>query len=126
MTKLTITRIFDVATIAGAEAMSALNTLINYINPVIENFTRILNKGIGINDNLDADIKVLSLSNNTPITFSTSKKPIAIFTVRQLPTTNPILTFVWGFKSDTEVTVQASFSNNPKDKTDVTLLIFYS
>jgi hypothetical protein len=126
MTKLTITRIFDVGELTGSKAATEINPFISYVNQVIENFTRIMNKGIGIRDNCDSDIKTLSLAHNVPITFTSAKKPILIIPGRQIPTTNKMIGFVWGFKTDTEITVEASFANNPTEKTDVTLLITYS
>lgn len=126
MTKVTSTRVFEKGQVAGTNSGKELNPFLDWVINTFENLVRILQKGVGIQDNMDADLKTVTLKNATPLTISVSKRPIRIHVGRQVPIDNPMTSFVWGFETDTSITLIAEFKNAPTSSVDVYLTIHYS
>lgn len=90
MTKLSIARIFEVSQVAASKAYGELQPFIDYVNSFTDNVIRVLQNGVGIRDNLDAEIKVVTLTHGSPTGVSFRKRPIAVLLCGESGTaTNP-------------------------------------
>lgn len=126
MTKINVTRTFEKASLAKEQFFAALEPFVDYVNGLADNFIRILSNGVGIVDNMDATLKTISVKHNTDTPFAVSKRPVAIFVVKQASVTNPVLSFTWFFSADQEITVNTNFNGSPTDAIQLTLWIQYS
>lgn len=128
MTKVTVSRIFEVGQIASTKAYGELQSFIEYTNLFTDNVIRILRNGISVTDNLDATVFSVPLNSANSQKISVKQEPIAVLVIRQSPITNPLTKFVWDMTSDKSLSLTATFTTTPTPTNPVTLklLIIYS
>ena len=82
MTKSIIVRFDDAILPDKITSKEDIMPLIEYLNATIDNLIRITAKGVGINDNLDADIKEQTVTTGTTARTVTRKRPIGIIPLK--------------------------------------------
>lgn len=78
MTKVQIQRIFEATQVAATKAYQELTPFFDFYNQMLDNFTRILRNGVGIADNLDAQIVEITLEHNKTQSIRVNKQPIEV------------------------------------------------
>lgn len=131
--KLSVARVFEVSQIAASKAYGELQPFVSYVNDFTDNVIRVLQKGVGIQDNLDAEIKTASLTHGSGIAVAFRKRPIAVVLCAGSGTAlNPVTSFYAepGESAD-QAKLTATFltakdaAGNPT-KQDVQVLAFFS
>lgn len=112
MTKITINRVFDFGRIAGKKAAEELMPFIDYNNQFTDNMISIINRGIGVSDNMDGVYKEVSLVHDTPLNITLPKRPKRII-LAQCPTSSMNTAFGWDFVADFTVSIRAKFDGAP-------------
>lgn len=78
MTKIQVQRLFEATQVAGTKAYQELTPFFDFFNQMLDNFTRVLRNGVGIADNLDAQIIEVTLQHNTTQSIRVNKAPIEV------------------------------------------------
>lgn len=78
MTKIQVQRLFEATQVAGTKAYQELTPFFEFFNQMLDNFTRVLRNGIGIADNLDAQIIEIQLQHGKPLAIRVTKAPIEV------------------------------------------------
>lgn len=126
MAKLSVARLFEVSQIATTKAFQEMQPFVEYVNQLADNLVRILVNGIGVRDNLDAQLVTLTVSADTPLSVRTNKVPIAALLVRQNPR-NPLVTgFAWDIDNDGVLRIEVTFDDSAASQLDVTVLAIFS
>lgn len=126
MAKLTVSRIFDVASLATSKIYSDIKSFVEYMNQFVDNVIRILTNGVTIKDNLAATMFTIPCRHNKVETITLIKKPVAIFIGRQYPVTPQVTSFVWDFIDGTTISVTPKFDVPTSSASlDVTFVAFY-
>lgn len=128
MAKITIQRIFETTKALSTEAGQSLADFINFNAQFAEITLRALRNGLTYADNIDCEIKIIEVSDDTltVISLSGTRRPTEIRVRRVL---NPvyILTqpLAWGFTSTGKVYVQAKFSPAPTTPQQLEIIVLY-
>lgn len=127
MTKLTVSRIFDVSFIANTRAFQEMKPFVEYVNQTVDNLIRIMRNGIGVQDNVDAQVLVQSLKHNTDSTVGLGKRPLLVLLGRQAPTVPAITSFTWRLDDSNNLVLRVSLADAAyTGSVDVTLLAVFS
>lgn len=126
MTKVSVTRIFDVAQLPADETTQKLRPLIDFVNELADNFGRLARNGIGVSDNLDAELRVVRLAHAVPKAVSLPKRPVACYLARQTPVDNPIQTFTWRINPQGDVEFTARTLNGSSTEIECVIEVRYS
>lgn len=78
MTKLSVARVFEVSQVAATKAYGELQSFFEYFNQLTDNLLRVIQNGVGIRDNLDAELKTISLTHGSPTPVAFRKRPVAV------------------------------------------------
>lgn len=124
MTKLTTQRGFDKSQIGDQDLASKLSTFIDYVNLATDNLGRIVRSGIGVSDNMDGVFQTVTVQHNIPIQIDLRSIPQSITIGKQVPTSNPVTSFVWEMVSSTRASLTTTFSNNPSVNVNFTLTLW--
>ena len=95
MSKLSLPKMYDIGLVQSTKAYQELTKFFDYVNDLASQTIKALSNGIGIKDNLDAQLITQDLKHNTPLTVKVNKRPIAILVAQQTPTTPHITSLVW-------------------------------
>lgn len=95
MTQLTTQRGFSKAQLSDPEVANKISGLIDYLNIFIDNASRIMRKGIGVSDNIDAEFRTYTMNHNVPIKIDVAKEPKAILVSKAVPASNPVTSLAW-------------------------------
>lgn len=117
--KLLVAKSWDKAITASKKAAQELDQLIDWINTFTDNVARVLQKGITVEDNMDAEFRDVSLSSGVEQSFKLSKTPKAIIVARS---SSPLTAFSWTTRENTP-RVTGTFTGNATS--EVRLLILY-
>ena len=131
--KLSVARVFEVSQIAASKAYGELQPFIEYVNQLADNVIRVLQNGVGLKDNLDAELQTIALTHGSSISVAFRKKPIAIIAGAYSGTQlNPLVSLhaVAGAKAEqamlTAYFTTAADSSGAKTKLDVQVIAFFS
>jgi hypothetical protein len=127
MAKITIQRVFDTTKALATEAGQSLQDMIQFQAQFAEVALRALRNGLNYADNMDCEIRQLSLSHDTQTVLTVgNKRPTEIRQRRILDVghtlTQPI---AWGFTAAGKPYVTASFSPTPTDPVSIEIIILY-
>lgn len=126
MAKITISRIFDVATLATSKIYSDIKGFVEYMNQFVDNVIRILTNGVTIKDNLSATQFTVPCRHDKIETITLVKRPTVVFLGRQFPVTPQITSFAWDFIDGTTISVKPKFDVPTSTASlDVTFVAFY-
>jgi hypothetical protein len=117
--KLLSAKSWDKALTASKKAAQELDQFIDWINTFTDNVARVLQRGITVADNMDAEFRDVSLSSGVEQSFKLPKVPQAILIARS---SSPVTAFSWVTRENTP-RVTATFTGNATS--DVRLLILY-
>lgn len=125
--KLTISRFFDLASIAKNEVFKSLAGFFDYQAQLNDNIFRILLNGIGIRDNQDASIVEVSLIPNIFSALNIQKKPLCVYVGSQDTIGKAINSFVWYMDNQNQLNVKITCIDQfYTDAINVTLIIHFS
>lgn len=128
MAKITIQRVFETTKALATEAGQSLQDFINFNAQFAELTLRALRNGLTYADNMDCDIRTVSLPQNELQTLSLVgvRKPNEVRVRRVLDTQYALsVPLAWGFTSTGQVYVKASFTPAPTSAVRVELIILY-
>lgn len=131
--KPTLSRVFDTNKIIEAFARVGLgqagSDFVEYLSSFVEQALRGMRNGFTFSDNIDCEIKTVSLSTNTAqiVNLTTSRQPVGAFVTRVVSTSYYLKGFNWYLSNTGEFTVIAEFSGPPPagTKLDVQLIILF-
>lgn len=127
MSKLNISRIFDVSKYLSTKAGQELADVLEYISSLSEQILRALRNGLSFADNFDAIQSTVSLTSGVASVVGTSgKRPIGIVPMRIVSTTSRVDSFGWYLNDQGQTVVTATFTGSPTTAIDVVLVIFFS
>lgn len=124
MTLVTISRLFEKALIAKSTAAQELTPFIDFVNQGFDNVIRVLRKGIGVRDNLDAAVYTVKVTHAQQLKVAVTKRPFAVI-IAQSKTA--VTSYLWeqGTES-TQILLTIKFDGVPTDAVDVVLWVQYS
>lgn len=114
MTQFTTTRTYDRDAVLKTNAGKELSTFIEYVNNSIDNLARIIRQGIDTNDNINCQLKDVTVVNGGEVEIDVKSIPKGVWVIKQSPvSTFPINSFAWDIVSNTRIKIKASFLNSP-------------
>lgn len=131
MTQVLIQKVFDTAQIASTRSFTDLAPFFDYFGLVVDNVVRILRKGVGVADNMDAEIVTSSFVHGAALTVRVRTKPLSI-TVAQSGAQlgSPLYwTPVAGNASAVAVTalyLLPAAGNGQPTRSDITIIVQYT
>lgn len=129
--KITISRLFESRIVLEALAkakLGALNDFVTYLSDLAEQMIRALRNGLTFEDNLDCEVRSISLKHAVAQKVTIRKqnrRAKHVIPTRTIPSANPILSFAWSLDVEDRVVMQATFAGSPSDTVDVTVLILF-
>lgn len=125
--KVSMPRLLEVSRYLSTKAGQELADFISYVSDLTEQVIRALNKGIGFVENVDCDVKTVTIKSGTETVVNTNaKRPIGIFPIRVLSTGVGIESMTWFINQSGQVVVKLGLTGSPSGTFDVSLVILYS
>lgn len=112
--KFSVSRMFDVAVVASTRSFKELEKFFDYANSFFDNSVRIFQKGVSVNDNLDADFYTVQISGLAG-SFQPRKRPVGIVVAQGNTTIN------WTIENDGSISIRTA-----SPVTFVKIIAFYS
>lgn len=130
MTKINISRLFEISQYLTTDAGSQLKDALQYLSEYVEVTVRALRNGLTVDDNLSATIKQVSLLDNTETVILASGAEIR--TVKQImlrrvvsADSYMVTAFGWKYNESGEVVVKATFENSPTSQIQAEIAILF-
>lgn len=117
MSKITVSRIFEISKLLKTKAGQELNDGLVYLAEFAEVSLRSLRNGLTFEDNFDCELKTISVINNTETSFVASakniKKRVREIRLRKSPTEKYycIDSYGWKYASNGDLLVKVKFTD---------------
>lgn len=126
MTKVTTSRVFDVARISSAKSYGELQPFVQFVTAYVDNSIRILLNGVSLGDNIDSGVFTVKVKHNTQTTISTTKRPYVAFVGFQAVAT-PVVTCSFTVTNSGGLLVTPIFSDPLSTaEIEIRIVVFYS
>lgn len=130
MAKITISRLFEISQYLTTKAGQELRPALAYISEFAEVTLRNLRNGLTFSDNLDCEIKQVSVRDGveTIISIASKRRPSRIYIDRIIDNTFYVVNaYGWKFNSVGDVVIKVKFDGTPSSSLDITLnlVIFF-
>ena len=128
MAKITIQRIFETTKALATEAGQSLQDFINFNAQFAEVTLRALRNGLTYDDNMNCEIKQVTLTHNETQTVlqAAKNRPTEVRVRRVLDTQYALLSpLAWGYTASGAVFVKAAFTPTPTSAVKVEIIILY-
>ncbi len=126
MTKLSIQRVFETSKLLATDSGKELQELIGYVAEFAEQTLRILRNGVGVADQLDAQLVNAIVVSGEETEISTNKVPIGIFPIRIQEEGTKNGEFGWYLNDQGRVITNLVVTGTALDQYTVTYLVIYS
>jgi hypothetical protein len=126
MAKITIQRIFETTKALATEAGQSLQDFINFNAQFAEITLRALRNGLTYADNMDCEIRSVSLTHNVNQLISVKRRPTEVRVRRVFdPAFALSAPLQWGFAAGGDVFLKAVFTPAPTTPITVEIIILY-
>ena len=127
MTKVTKSRLLETSRYIATQAGQQLQDFITYVADLAENTVRALQKGIGLDDNLDVKRLTLTVKHNVETVVNTDgRKPIWIAVAQVLSSSVGVDHLTWFQNTAGDYVVKIGLTTAPTGSFDVSLVMFFS
>ncbi len=129
MSKLSVSRIFDIGIIAKQKAYKELEPFISWVQDTLDNLSRSLNKQITIADNLDAQTFTVRMRGSTTVlsaSLALQKRPIGVLILKQDPISPAVAGFTWALNQSGQTQINVTFASAPIAGVNITILAFFA
>jgi hypothetical protein len=118
MAKITISRIFEISKYLATKAGQELRDPLTYLSEFAEVTLRNLRNGLTFADNLDCEVKRVSVRNDLETIVSTStsdsKRAVRITVDRAIDGTYYVVnSFGWKYNANGDIVIKATFDGTP-------------
>lgn len=126
MTKLSTNRVFETSKLLSTEAGKQLQELISYTAEFAEQTLRVLRNGVGVADQLDAQLIQAQIVSGEDTEINNNKPPIGIFPIRVVEEGAKVGEFGWYFNDSGRVITNLVVTGTALEQYNVTYLVIYS
>jgi hypothetical protein len=126
MAKITVSRIFELSKYLSTKSGQELKDALTYMADFAEVTLRNLRNGLTFQDNIDCEIKTVTLRTNTEATISVAsrKRAVAVLVRRVVNDQYYIVEkFGWKFDTSGNIVLTAVFSGSPASTLDISVEI---
>lgn len=129
MAKITVSRLFEISSYLTTKAGQELRPALSYISEFAEVTLRNLRNGLTFADNLDCELKRVSVREGTEaiISIASNRRPSRIYVDRVIENTYySITSFGWKFNSNGDVVIKIKFDGTPATSLEIPIDIMIS
>lgn len=122
MAKITESRIFEVSKYLATKSGKELEGVLTYLSSFAELVLRNLRNGLTFGDNLDCEIKRVTVRNavETVVAVASKRRPVRVYLDRVLDSTFYVCDrFGWRFNNNGDLVIKCIFDGSPSPSLDI-------
>jgi hypothetical protein len=123
--KLRITSLLDTGEALKTVAGKQLQNMIGYLADFVSQISQMVRNGLTFEDNVNCQVKLVSLSHNVEQVVSSDKIVRGIITTRVFSGSVSISSMIWYYNNSSQLIVKATFSTDPSQAIDVNLILLF-